>query len=125
MKPNDYRQLSDLIRVLELAERFSPLKLKKAVFFVMVPKDAFESSNQFFTVTETSTNVALLAALGSGLTMVKNSKKSVKVMLYKEEWEDTYFYGPLKSIRETIQLRQPPSVKSSRQPLIVRPLLSY
>jgi hypothetical protein len=129
MKPNAYRQTSDLRRILGLAERFSPPKLKKGVFFIIVPKDAFESSNEFFTVsdsvTETSANVALLAALGTGLTMVKNSKKSLKVMFYKEEWEGTYFYGPLKSIRQTIQLRQPPVVKYPRQPIIVRPLLAY
>jgi CRISPR/Cas system endoribonuclease Cas6 (RAMP superfamily) len=106
MKAGVSRDTAELRQILGLAERYSPAKIKEAGFFVMVPDHVLnDSSNEFYTLTATSTNVALLAANNAAIAKVMKSEKSVKIMAYKECWEDNNFYDPRKSMKETLANR--------------------
>jgi hypothetical protein len=95
--PFELRSRMALRELLDFAEDYSPSEMCRRGFFCMVSPSTTlpgNSSNEFYTVTATSREVALLATSEAGLVLINNTSASVKVMLYKECWEDNNYYNP-------------------------------
>jgi hypothetical protein len=106
MLSSRFRTTAQLQEIMEWAECYAPYKMKKWGYFIMASKDALTRySNEFVTLSATSTELGVLATSEAALALVRRSTASVNLMLYKEIWEDNNFYGPRRRIQAIIAER--------------------
>jgi hypothetical protein len=104
--PFELRSRMALRALLAFAEQYSPREMCRRGFFYMVSpstKLPDNSNNKFYKVTATSRKVALLATSEAGLALINNTSAWVKVMLYKECWEDTNYYNPRRALYSMLE----------------------
>jgi ferredoxin len=109
LSAGENRSTEVLRAILNVAEQYSPAKMQASGYFILVPPDArcqFKTQNKFITLTASSREVALLTTNAAALALVRNSSRSVKLMLYKEPWEDSNYYNPLRALYSTIRARE-------------------
>jgi hypothetical protein len=103
MTPNAFRTVEAIIEILVWGDRYSPAKMRRTGFFIMVADDALTNANELIKLTATSRELGLLATNRAAIAVVKNSSSAVDLMLYKECWEDKYFYNPRKELLQKLQ----------------------
>jgi hypothetical protein len=106
MNGSAHRSTDELREMLSWSERYSPVTLKTAGYFIMVPPDSLPSANKFVTITAQTKRVGILATNQATLAMLQQSSQSVEIMVYEECWEDNNYYNPRRDILGIIKDRE-------------------
>jgi hypothetical protein len=90
--------------MIEMADRYSPRKMREAGYFIQVGSDVLpKKGNQFFRLSATSSEIGVIATSSAALAIVKSSSAAVELMLYKECWEDENYYKPRRKLLRKLE----------------------
>jgi hypothetical protein len=93
MSSSTFQTTEELEEMIEWTNRYPPEKMQRSGFFISLPNGTMkERINRFVTLSATSSQFGLLATNEAALAMVRRSSTSVKLMLYNEAWQYTYYY---------------------------------
>jgi hypothetical protein len=102
---------SELKEMVGICRALSPQKLRELGYFAMVDDrtagELFPGyNNEFFEIMQVK-KIALAGVFGSAIAAAaREAKSSLKIMVYKERWEDENFYDPLNAIIRMINARE-------------------
>jgi hypothetical protein len=107
MQPTSYQADAALQEMITVAEWYSPPKMRNSGFFHMLSNSTMGSTgNEFIMLTRTSTEIGIIAGNSAALAVVQNSQRAVTLMVYRESWEDSNYYGPRQQLIKTVEWRR-------------------
>jgi hypothetical protein len=97
--------------ILYWANEYSPPTMRSKGFFMMLSnEDANEmlpgSLNEFFMITIQSRLFRLIATSDAGVLAARDRTAKIKVMFYKERWEDDHFYLPARVLTKWLKMKE-------------------
>jgi hypothetical protein len=106
MNVNSHRSTDELRQMLYWSEKYSPITVKQAGYFIMVPPNSLGSANEFVKITADTKRVGLLATNKAVIGLLQRTSQAVDVMFYEKRWEDNHYYNPRRYILQKIRDRE-------------------